>query len=68
MAKKDRNEKKKTQKEINMENLKRGIHIVYQHPLFSSCSGRIYTVTKNDIGKLDWAEADKPIVKKLLEE
>ena len=50
MAKKDRNEKKKTQKEINMENLKRGIHIVYQHPLFSSCSGRIYTVTKNDIG------------------
>ena len=50
MAKKDNKEKKKTQKEINKENLLNGISIIYQHPLFGSCTPRIYTVMKNDIG------------------
>ena len=50
MAKKDNKEKKKTQKEINKENLLNGISIIYQHPLFRSFTPRIYTVMKNDIG------------------
>ena len=34
MARKDNKEKKKSQKEINLENLKSGIAIINNHPLF----------------------------------
>ena len=50
MAKKDNKEKKKSQKEINRENLENGISLIYNNPLFRWCSGRIYRVTKSDIG------------------
>lgn len=50
MAKKESKEKKKSQKEINLENLKSGISIINAHPLFRGCERRIFTVTKNDIG------------------
>ena len=50
MAKKDKKEKKKSQKEINKENLLQGISIMNNHPLFSGCMPRIYTVSKVDLG------------------
>ena len=50
MAKKDKNEKKKSQKEINKENLLSGISMISLHPLFGECSPRICTVSKNEIG------------------
>ena len=50
MAKKDNKEKKKSQKEINRENLESGISLICQHPLFRWCYGRIFRVNKNDIG------------------
>lgn len=50
MAKKKNTAKKKTQKEINRENLQSGIAIMHQHPLFKGCAGMIYTASKNDIG------------------
>ena len=50
MAKKDKKEKKKSQKEINKENLLQGISIMNNHPLFSGCMPRIYTVSKVELG------------------
>lgn len=51
MAKKDKdNAKKKSQKEINRENLAVGMSIISQHPLFGRCGVRIYPVSKNAIG------------------
>ncbi len=50
MAKKGNKEKKKTQKEINRENLQSGISIIYQHPLFKGCTPIIHIVNKADIG------------------
>jgi len=50
MAKKDNKEKKKSQKEINKENLLSGISIIRMHPLFGNCGASIYTVTKGNIG------------------
>ena len=50
MAKKGNKEKKKTQKEINRENLQSGISIIFQHPLFKGCTSRIHIVNKSDIG------------------
>lgn len=50
MAKKDKKEKKKSQKEINKENLQAGISIIYQHPLFRGWVPRIFSVPKSDIG------------------
>ncbi len=47
---KDNMNKKKTQKEINRENLQNGISIIYHHPLFGGCAPRIYSLSKNDIG------------------
>ncbi|MBR3834592.1 MAG: hypothetical protein IKJ73_09745 [Lachnospiraceae bacterium] len=50
MAKKGNKEKKKTQKEINRENLQSGISIIYQHPLFKGCTPIIHIANKTDIG------------------
>lgn len=50
MAKKEGKEKKKTQKEINRENLVNGMHIINQHPLFGRFLPRVVPVTKNEIG------------------
>ena len=50
MARKDNKEKKKSQKEINLENLKSGIAIINEHPLFRGCARRVYSTTKNEIG------------------
>lgn len=50
MAKKDNKEQKKSQKEINRENLESGISIIYHNPLFRWCAGKIFRVTKSDIG------------------
>lgn len=50
MAKKNNKEKKKSQKEINRENLQSGIMIINQHPLFRGCAPRICLVSKSDIG------------------
>jgi len=50
MAKRDNKEKKKSQKEINRENLQGGITLIMKHPLLRGCSPRIITVSKSDIG------------------
>lgn len=50
MAKKDTKEVKKSQKEINKENLLAGISLIHQHPLFGGCTPRICPVSKSEIG------------------
>lgn len=50
MAKKEDKEKKKSQKEINRENLAGGMSIINQHPLFGRFVPRVTHVTKNEIG------------------
>lgn len=50
MAKKDTKEVKKSQKEINKENLLAGISLIHQHPLFGGCAPRICPVSKSEIG------------------
>lgn len=50
MAKNDTKEVKKSQKEINKENLLAGISLIHQHPLFGGCAPRICSVSKNEIG------------------
>lgn len=47
---KDNKNKKKSQKEINRENLQAGMGLISHHPLFSGCGVRICPVTKSDIG------------------
>lgn len=43
-------EKKKSQKEINRENLESGIALISNHPLFGNCLPSIYCVPKNQLG------------------
>ena len=50
MAKKDNKEKKKTQQEINEENLQKGIAIVSQHPIFRYCLPCFCRTSKNQLG------------------
>lgn len=50
MAKKDNREKKKSQKEINRENLQKGITLIMNHRLFKGCTPRIMILSKSDLG------------------
>ena len=50
MARKEKQEKKKSQKEINKENLESGIALINAHPLFGECRRLIRPATKNDLG------------------
>lgn len=45
-----RKEKKKSQKDINRENLESGINLISNHSLFGNCLPRIVYATKNEIG------------------
>ena len=50
MAKKHSKEKKKSQKEINRENLEAGIFIVKKHPLFGRCMPELRTGSRDTLG------------------
>lgn len=50
MTQKNFKEKKKSQKEINRENLQNGISIIHTHPLFGRCGAYIFPVPKREIG------------------
>ena len=50
MAKKDDKDKRKTQREINLEYLEGGSAILARHPLFGRFVPREARVTKNEIG------------------
>ena len=50
MGKVKKNEKKKSIKDINKENLYKGYDIIYDHPLFGGCAPVFHPVPKTEIG------------------
>lgn len=50
MSKQQKSQKKKTQKEINLEQLEAGAQLIKAHPLFGGCYYSLYTADKNALG------------------